>query len=90
VNILLLVYSFSCYFLATHKHILVDALFLLRDYCRLVEMSSELAASVATCFSRIVSSVCSMFEKYEDIQKAKSAILPVLHLLIQCIVLSGL
>uniref|UniRef100_A0A914M5A3 Uncharacterized protein n=2 Tax=Meloidogyne incognita group TaxID=654580 RepID=A0A914M5A3_MELIC len=75
--------------ISTHKHILVDALFLLRDYCRLVEMSSELAASVATCFSRIVSSVCSMFEKYEDIQKAKSAILPVLHLLIQCIVLSG-
>lgn len=29
--------------ISTHKHILVDALFLLRDYCRSVEMSSELA-----------------------------------------------
>uniref|UniRef100_A0A914GU12 Uncharacterized protein n=1 Tax=Globodera rostochiensis TaxID=31243 RepID=A0A914GU12_GLORO len=37
----------------THQCLLVDALFLLRSYCNCVEMSPELAYSVAVCISRI-------------------------------------
>lgn len=74
----------------THQHLLVDALFLMRDYCGSVEMSAELAASLASCMARIVRTLCNLFANFEKIHATREALLPILYLLLQCLVLPGL
>ncbi|KAL3121799.1 hypothetical protein niasHT_002027 [Heterodera trifolii] len=77
----------------THQCLLVDALFLLRSYCNCVEMSPELASSVALCISRTVRAICGIFHRIREVQPNLSPIrrslLPILHLLLQIIVLPG-
>jgi hypothetical protein len=73
-----------------HQHILIDALFLLRDYCASVEMSPELAESVASCMTRFINSICTILERFREPTNAQEEILPIICLLLQCIILPGL
>lgn len=72
-----------------HKNLLVDALFLLRDYCSTVEMSQDLAASIARCMARVICAICNLFIMFSKDLFTRETLLPILHLALQCIVLPG-
>ncbi|KAI1727325.1 nucleoporins domain-containing protein [Ditylenchus destructor] len=73
-----------------HQCFLVDALFILKEYCFCVDTSVELSGMLSDCIFRLVRAICSIFKATSPHKsQMRDFLYPIIHLLLQCLILPG-
>lgn len=68
---------------------MVDALFLLKDYCMHVDTSVEISAMLSNCIFRIVRTLCNLLTMMYDLRESRQNLFPIIHLLLNCLIHPG-
>lgn len=74
-----------------NQKILLDALFLLKNYCFCVDTTIEINGMISSCIFRIVRAICAFYKTNSTTKNVlRHTLFPIVYVLLQCLVLPSL
>lgn len=74
-----------------NQKFLLDALFLIKNYCFCVDTTVEINGMISNCIFRIVRSICTFYKDGLSPRNVlRQTLFPIVYVLLQCLVLPSL